>query len=301
MLETTLFARSNENKNEIPAQHRENSSDRILQRAEGACRIVVGGSSRGTCIMDVFQKSPMRVVFPNTGDDRSREAVLLNTSGGIAGADRLQSEVTALGTASLAVTTQAAEKIHRAIDAPAEIKTTLKLCDSAKLAWLPQETIVFNEARVRRRTEIDISPGSELLALEWFVLGRTARGESMLAGSITDTWLVRKNGRLIWGDTLRLTDVVLPHLPHKALLSDSKAIATLLCFGEALEARQQLIRDLSGSLDCQCGATLVGGLLVARFAARSSFELKTALRHLLEEFRKQMGPGPFRVPKMWLC
>ena len=301
MLDTTPFAPAAEATNaiETPTRHKRNSSDRTLQRAEGNCRIVVSGSAKGTRILDVFQKSPIRIVFPRTGDDRCREAVLVNTSGGVAGGDHLQSAVTALSGASLAVTTQAAEKIYRAIDACADIATTLKVCAGGKLAWLPQETIVFNEARVRRRTEIDISSGSELLALEWLVLGRAAHGERMLAGSFSDAWLVRKDSRLVWGDTFRLADDVFSNLSRKALLSDSTALATLLYFGEDLEAHQQLVRDLSGSFDCQCGTTLVGGLMVARFAAKSSFELKTVLRKLLGEFRK--GIGPFRIPKMWSC
>ena len=180
---------------ETPAQHTESSSDKDLQRAEGSCRIIVGGYEKGTRIMDVYQKSPIRVLFPRTGDDRAQEAVLVNTSGGVAGGDRLQLIVTALSGASLAVTTQAAEKIYRAINTCADISTTLKVCNTAKLAWLPQETIVFNQARVRRRTEIEISPGSEVLALEWLVLGRAAHGERMHGGSISDTWLVRKDGR----------------------------------------------------------------------------------------------------------
>jgi urease accessory protein len=217
----------------------------------------------------------------------------------MAGGDRLQLIVTALSGASIAVTTQAAEKIYRAINTCAEINTTLKVCDTAKLAWLPQETIVFNHARFRRRTEVEISQGSEVLALESLVLGRAAHGERMQGGSISDTLLVRKDSRLVWGDTFRLTGDVFSHLSRKALLSDCTALATLLYFGQDFEAYQQLIRDLCVSLDCQCGPTLVGGLMVARFAAKSSINLKTALRKLLEEFRK--GTGPFRMPKMWSC
>ena len=286
---------------ETLAQHTENSSDKDLQRTEGTCRIVVGGSGKGTRIMDVYQKSPIRVLFPRTGNDRAQEAVLVNTSGGVAGGDRLQSSVTALSGASIAVTTQAAEKIYRALDESAQITTTLNVGTSGKLAWLPQETIVFNRARVCRRMEIEISPGSELLALEWLVLGRAAHGEKLSAGNIIDTWHVKKNGRLHWGDSFRVTDDVFPHLSRKALLSDSTALATLLYFGPGLEGLLQLIRAHCVSFDCHCGATLVGGMVVARLAASSSFELKAALRNLLQELGEELAPGPFREPKMWSC
>ena len=251
--------------------------------------------------MDVYQTSPIRVLFPRTSGTRVEEAVLVNTSGGIAGGDCLESSVTAMDNASITVTTQAAEKVYRAINEPAHIKTTLRACDSAKLAWLPQETIVFNRARVCRRTHIEVSSGSELLALEWLVLGRAAHGEKISAGDIMDSWRVRKDGRLVWADTFRATNDVLPYLSRKALLSDSTALATLLYFGPDLEGRLQVIRGLASSLECQCAATLVGGLIVVRFAARSSFELRAALRSLLQELGEELALGPFRVPKMWSC
>src|SRR5262249_20621585 len=145
-------------------------SDKDLQRANGSCRLLVAGSDRGTCLVEVFQTSPLRMLFPGVGS-AIHEAVLINTAGGIAGGDRIAVEVTALENASIAVTSQAAEKVYRALSEPAEISTKLWLSGSAKLAWLPQETIVFNHARLKRHTEIDLSPGVELLALEWLVLG----------------------------------------------------------------------------------------------------------------------------------
>ena len=89
--------------------------------------------------------------------------MLINTGGGVAGGDRLHYTVTALADASITLTSQAAERIYRAIDGPAQILTTLTVCEAARLAWYPQETIVFNLARVRRATQITVSSGAELL------------------------------------------------------------------------------------------------------------------------------------------
>jgi urease accessory protein len=249
--------------------------------------------------MDVYQRSPIRVLFPRTAGPHVEEAVLVNTSGGIAGGDRLESSVTAMGNASIALTTQAAEKVYRAIHESAHITTTLKARDAAKLAWLPQETIIFNRARICRRTQIEVSSGAQLLALEWLVLGRTAHGEKISAGDVIDSWRVRKDGRLVWADSFRATDDIFSHLSRKALLSDCIAFATLLYFGPDLEVRLQLIRDLASPLECQCAATLVGGLMVVRFAAKASCDLRAALRNVLQRFGNQLAPGPFRLPKMW--
>jgi urease accessory protein len=278
-----------------------NPSDKDLQRADGSGRIVLSGSDNGTRIVDVFQRSPIRIMFPRSGVSAVEEAVIINTAGGIAGGDRLECDVTALANASIAVTSQAAEKVYRALSEPARITTKLKAFEAAKLAWLPQETIIFNRGRVSRRTEVEFSSGAEVLALEWLVLGRIAQGEKMAGGHITDSWRVMKDGRLIWADSFRATDEMFPHLHRKALLSDCKALATLIYFGPDLETGLELLRNIASSIGCHCAPTSVSGLIVVRFAAKDSFDLRITLRNFLQQFSEELGPGPFRVPKMWSC
>jgi len=276
-------------------------SDRDLQRADGCGRIVLSGSENGTRIEDVFERSPIRIMFPRTGHRAVEEAVQINTAGGIAGGDRLECSVAALPDASIAVTTQAAEKVYRALYEPARVVTRLKARESAKLAWLPQETIVFDRARLHRTTEIELFSGAELLAIEWLVLGRAAHGEVVTGGNITDSWRVKKDGRLIWADSFRITDEIFPHVTRKALLANCKAVATLIYFGPHLEKRLDFLREIILCLGCNCAATLVSGLIVVRFAAKESSDLKLALRSFLQQFGPELGSGPFRVPKMWSC
>lgn len=280
--------------------HAGNPSDEDLQRAEGCGGIVVSSSGGHTRIVDIFQRSPIRIMFPRM-EGAAKEAVLVNTAGGIAGGDRLEYAVTALSNASIAVTAQAAEKVYRALDKPARIKARLKACATAKLAWLPQETIVFNWARLSRETEIDLSSGAELLALEWLVLGRAAHGEEMAGGRISDSWRVKKDGRLIWADGFRATDEVFSHLHRNALLLSCKGIATLIYSGPHLNKGLEILRDIAPSLECHCGATSINGLMIARFAAKAPSCLRLTLRNVLQQFGRELGPGPFRVPKMWSC
>jgi urease accessory protein len=272
-----------------------------LQRASGVARVVLNGSKNGTRIADIYQKFPTRVIFPKIGDGTMKEAVLINAAGGIAGGDRLEIEVIALNNASVAVTSQAAEKVYRALDQPARVATKLKACATSKLAWLPQETIVFNQARIRRQTEIDVSSGAELIALEWMVLGRAAHGEEVISGHISDNWRVKRDGRLIWADGFYVADEVFAQLHRKALLSNCKAVGTFIYFGSDLDARLQVLREIAASLECQCAATVVGALIVIRFAAITCSDLRRGLRRLLDQFSRELGPGPFGIPKMWSC
>jgi urease accessory protein len=139
------------------------------------------------------------------------------------------------------------------------------------------------------------------MALEWLVLGRAARGEEMVSGHVADTWRVKRDGRLIWADGFHVADNVFAQLPRKALLANCKAVGTLIYFGPALETRLQVLREIASSLECQCAATAVGALIVVRLAAGACSDLRRGLRTLLEKFGQELGPGPFRVPKMWSC
>src|SRR5262249_18600791 len=262
---------------ESPPMRLASWSDKQLQRAKGVCRIAVSGSEEGNKIVDVFQQSPLRVIFPRIDGVTAKEAVLVNTGGGIAGGDRLECGVTAMAGASVAVTSQTAERVYRALDQPARFLTKLKVGAGAKLAWFPHETIVFNWARLHRETEVEISSGSEMVALEWLVFGRAASGEQIMGGEIRDDWRVKKEGRLIWADSFRISEDVFPHLNRKALLSNCKAIATLIHFGPELPKRLELLREISRPLDCRCAATSVADLIIVRLAAEESWNLKLAL------------------------
>jgi urease accessory protein len=120
-------------------------------------------------------------------------------------------------------------------------------------------------------------------------------------GNITDSWRVKRDGRLIWADSFRITDETFPHLNRKALLANCKAVATLIYFGPCLERRLEFLREIIPTLGCNCAATLVSGLIVVRFAAKESSDLKLALGSFLRQLGPELGSGPFRVPKMWSC
>ena len=85
------------------------------------------------------------------------------------------------------------------------------------------------------------------------------------------------------------------------MLADCTAVATLVYFGPDLEKRLECLRDWAASLECHAAATVVGGLIVVRFAATAASTLRAGLRSVLQQFDREFGPGPFRVPKMWSC
>jgi urease accessory protein len=273
-----------------------------LERAEGMGRVVFGGDNGKTRLMELFQKAPSRFLFPLVGSHHGvSEVVLLNTAGGMASGDRFVCEVSAVEEASVAVSSQAAEKVYRAPEQPSRVSTRLTVSRAARLAWLPNETIVFNGARLIRRTELDLESGAEILALEWLVLGRAAHGERMRDGHVSDGWRVKRDGRLIWADTFRIQDESFPKLHQSALLADCRAMATLIYVGPHLSQCFDAFRSAAASLPCLCAATALRDLIVVRVAAKLAFDLKNAVRDLIQNIAVVTAPGPFRVPRMWSC
>src|SRR5260370_4838857 len=123
----------------------------------------------------------------------------------------------------------------------------------------------------------------------------------MCGGQRTDSGSVKRDDRLIWADSFRVTDEIFPHLHRKALLSNCRAVATLIYFGPALDARLEFLRDVVRSLECNCAATSVGALIIARLAAEVTYDLRVALQNFLKQFSRELGGGPFHPPKMWSC
>jgi len=273
--------------------------DELLQRAAGAARLIVDGSHGTNRITDAFQQHPVRIMFPRLAGQAIGEIVLVNTSGGVAGADAIDVSIGARRGASITVSSQAAEKVYRSLGQPARIDTQLKVEEGATLAWLPQETILFNRSRLLRTTQISLDGTGALLALEWLVLGRAGHGETLTDGDIAERWYVRIRGRLQWADCFRLSGSVFSELHRHALLSGCTALATLVYFGPQPERQLELFRQWRSLADCQIASTCINGLIIVRMLAPTAASLRGALRFLLGQFAREFGSERFQVPKVW--
>ena len=121
----------------------------------------------------------------------------------------------------------------------------MKAAAGAHLGWLPQETILFDRARVSRRIDIDLAEGASLLLCEIVVFGRSAMGESMLQGEFVDRWRLRRGGRLVFAETVRLDGDIGEKLAQPAVANGGVAIGTALIVpGD--EALVERIREAVG-------------------------------------------------------
>src|SRR2546421_237650 len=107
---------------------------------------------------------------------------------------REQTELGANMTA-LAAKRDAIFAANRAVGPDSTIGVKLDVAAGATLAWLPQETILFDRARLARSIEIDLAPDAQLFLAEAIVFGRSGMGEAVEEGVLADCWRVRRGGK----------------------------------------------------------------------------------------------------------
>ena len=266
-----------------------------LQRAAGRGRVAVQATGARTGLRDLFQEGCAQIRLPRDAAARGLEAVLINTAGGLTGGDRLSWRAEAAQGAALTISTPACEKVYRARDDAAETLVTLAAGPGAHLAWLPQETILFDGAALRRRLDIDLAADAEVLVVEAVVLGREAMGERIRAGALHDRWRVRRDGRLVFADDLRLDGPVSEISGLAATLAGGRAFASLLLVAPDAQDRLRPLREALGDLEgAGGGASAFDGKLFCRIVAREGRTLRSALVRALGVLRQGQP-----IPRVW--
>ncbi len=267
-----------------------------MQRGDGQAEIGFVHAEGRTRLAHLHQRNPLRVLFPDSEPGEPMLAALVMTSGGIAGGDKLSVAVDAGAGASATVTSQAAEKVYRALDDAAETDVRLSVGEGAWLEYLPQETILFDRARLRRSFEIDVAAAGKLLACDMVVFGRTASGERFRQGLWQDRWRLRRGGKLIWADAMQVQG--LDSIDHPAGFAGATAHAMALYTGP--DARNWLEPARALAQGCQrAGATVIGNVLLARFLDQDAASVRRALAQYIAGMRATIAGLPAVAPRLW--
>ncbi len=262
-------------------------------RAVGRVELAVTATPRGSRRARVHEAGSLRVRFPNGTGSRTLDAVVVNTAGGMTGGDRFDIDIAVGAGARLTITTAAAEKIYRSLGPDAAIGVKLKVGPGGALAWLPQETILFDQVRLRRTVEVDLARGADLILAEAVVFGRSAMGEAVVSGHFLDRWRVRVGGALAFAETLRLDGAIAQRLAEGAIAHDSVAIASVLKIpGD--DTFVAAVRAIEQNFAGEVGVSAWNGLAVARLVAPDG----AALRRDLVAVLTALGGMP--LPRLWL-
>jgi len=260
-------------------------------RARGAVRFDVHARDGVTRRGVLHESGSLRVRFPSP-EGEGLSGVFVNTAGGVAGGDGFDIDIAAGEGARLTLTTAAAEKVYRAPGPAAQLSIGLKVGAGAHLSWLPQETILFDRARVQRRFDIELDEAASLLLCEIVVFGRTAMGERMEQGEFVDRWRLRRGGKLVFAETVRLDGNIGAKLARPATAKGGAAIGTALIVpGD--EALIERIREASDAFAGEVGISAWNGFAMARFCAQDAARLRADMMAVLA----RTGAA---LPRLWL-
>lgn len=268
-----------------------------LERAHGVARLVFARRGDATVLREAYQEAAYRVRRPRVEPGEDIEAVLINTAGGITGGDRFMLDVALEAATRATVTTQAAEKVYRSPGGTGTLTAAIRLDLGARLAWLPQETILFQGSALERRLDVAMASDATLIAAESIVFGRIARGERVEQAALFDRWRIRRGGRLVYAEGLRFDGTVADALAAPAAGGGAVASALVLVVAPDAATRLENVRErlqgLTGS-SVEAGCSAFDGMLAVRLVGLDAFALRTALAALLEHLR-----GP--LPRVWSC
>jgi urease accessory protein len=265
------------------------------QRAQGELHVRLGRRGDATVLHDLRQQGCLKARFPRT--EAWHETVTLNTSGGIAGGDRLASRFDVEPGARATFASQAAERFYRALpgDPAAEIRTTITVAPGAAAEWLPQEAILFDSCALDRRLDIGLAADAFFLGLETLVFGRTASGETLRTLRLRDTIAIRRAGRRLLHDAIRLDGTAAP-LTATAGANNARAVATLVLVAPDAEARLDPLRAAWADSPVETGASAWNGMLLARLLAPDAARLRAAVIAGLTVLRDGRP-----LPRVWMC
>ena len=265
-----------------------------LQRARGQLMISAKRQSGDVSrLRNLRQQGSYRAIFPRPIGGNV-EAVIINTAGGVTGGDQFTTHITAYEHAHLGVTTQAAERIYRAT-APATgtMKTMLTAEQDAQLYWLPQETILFDGARLHRSLDVDLHASAKFLMVESLVFGREASGETLRSGMLDDRVTITCDGQQVYLDRIKLEGDIAASLARPATANGARAVANIVLVDPNAPTFLAGLRDL---LPPNAGASLLSGtVLVARILAADSYALRCALFPILTLLTNNAVPKNWRL------
>lgn len=232
-------------------------------------------------------------------------ATILHPPSGIAGGDELRIDVHVGPGAHALITTPGATRWYKSNGRPSMQHTHVRIAAGARLDWLPQENIFFEQADAAVDNHIYIASGGAAIGWEINQLGRVEKlthwdeGRVMLGSTLyldtTPIWL--ECGELRADGPQRHSQTGLAGLP---------VLATLWAFGAELsdEQTEDLSRLLPWAASLRAGVTHMRqadqqGLTLVRVLGEHAQDVRQLLTRLWMHLRPMLLQTPAVPPRLW--
>lgn len=282
---------------------------KALPRAEGNLRLGIRRRDQHSVLHRLYQQGSAKIRFPRVDPGEPLQAVTLNTAGGLTDGDRFTQTIDWGPETQALITTQAAERIYRSRAGDAHVENHLRVAENARAVWLPQETILFDGARLDRTATIDLSAGASLFAAETWTLGRTAMGERVHSGALHDAWEIRRDGNLLWTDRFHMDSRRDGDLDawvgRRAVLDGRIAMLTAVLVADANEDLCPPVREALECKNVLAGCSQIEDVLLVRALGSDARDLRFALIRLFDALKSaSIANNPLRdcrIPRVFDC
>ncbi len=260
-------------------------------------------SGERTVLRENRHRGPLRVqkaLYPE--GDAVCQAVVLHPPSGIAGGDQLAIAARVEAGAHAQLTTPGAGKWYRSGGAEASQRIAFTVAEGATLEWLPQETIVFDGARARMETTVDLAADSRYIGWDILCLGRAAAGERFENGRFDLLLRIDRDQRPIWIERGGF-DGSDPMLSSPAGWAGATVCGTLLCTFPELSTQAsgllEACRKIIPADDAQHALSALPDVLIARYLGNNSEAARLWFAELWKILRPACCQRPAIHPRIW--
>lgn len=236
-----------------------------------------------TALVERRHQGPLLVQKPLYPEGGICHVVVLHPPAGVAGGDRLDIDIAVEAGAHAVLATPGATKWYKSLGREAAQQVRIDVADGARLDWLPQENIVFDDARARIATDVVVAPTGSAIGWDAVVLGRQASGERWSSGALWLDTRVAGTDRALWIEQSQV-DATSPLRPAVAGMDGLHILGTLWAVGQGATPAlaETLAEQLPYAPDLRAGVTCLAG------SAGQSMLLLRVLGRDMEAVRRVM-------------
>lgn len=237
---------------------------------------------------------PLTVQRPFYPEGGICHVYLLHPPGGVVAGDHLNIDIGVDNAGQALITTPAAGKFYRSVGSQARQVVNLRVAENASLEWLPQETIIYEGARLKANMHINLAADSGFIGWEVMALGRPAAGEGFETGEALLNWRITRADRLFYQERLQLDAEA---FKARWGLHGHSACGTLFACPTTPQ-HLQAVQDLIGEAPNQ-GVTQIDDMLICRALDVRADRLRQFFEQVWAILRADIVGQKCTAPRIW--
>lgn len=258
-----------------------------------------------TALVERRHQGPLLVQKPLYPEGDICHVVVLHPPAGVAGGDRLDIDIAVEAGAHAVLATPGATKWYKSLGREAAQQVRIDVADGARLDWLPQENIVFDDARARIATDVVVAPTGSAIGWDAVVLGRQASGERWSSGALWLDTRVAGPDRALWIEQSQV-DATSPLRPAVAGMDGLHILGMLWAVGQGATPAlaETLAEPLPYAPDLRAGVTCLAGsagqsMLLLRVLGRDMEAVRRVMTGAWSALRAPIHGVAARPLRLW--